>query len=302
MRKLASISSFVFCLTMFVACVSNEPIPENEDKDGYLPQTSLLQQILVNEDTASYSTHHNFQLEDNSNDSKKEDVTKIVLHYPFIDSFLNTSVKDSINKMIQNILLQDIMGEVTYVDVKERMQEFITDYKVHKKEMRAFHLPVASSWFFELTIDILLNSPRLMSMRVYKLEFTGGAHANPWTTYINLDLKSGTQLTLDELFVGDYGAELLMVAEAQFKEATNLNQDSSLAETIFEFSSGDFMLPQNFSIGKQGISFYYNPYDLGPFALGVISFQIPYNSLMSILNKNLLKLEAVEYYELPCLK
>jgi len=294
MEKIAPISSIVFCLTMFIACVSNEPVPEVEEKDTLLPQTSLLQQIAINEDTAIYSTHLNFQLEDNSQDYKKEDITKIILNYPFIDSFPDVSVKDSVNKIIQDILLQDITGEVAHVDVKERMQEFITDYKVHKKEMKEFNLPVASSWFFELTIGVLLNSPGLMSMRVHKLEFTGGAHANPWTTYLNLDLKSGRQLILDDLFVGDYESELLMVAESQFKEATNLNQDSSLAETSFEFSSGDFMLPQNFSIGKRGISFHYNPYDLGPFALGAISFEIPYDNLTSMLNKDLLKLEAVE--------
>ena len=292
MRQLGAISSLVFCLTMFVACVNEASHPNSEQADK-LRQAQFAHQLSTDGDTAYYSIQVDYKLGDGSDDYKKKDITKIVLSYPFIDSFSNKTIKDSINTTIRNILLQDVVGEIAYQSLEERMNEFVVDYKVYKKEMKEFGLPVSANWFYELTIDVLLNSPTLMSLRMHKLEFTGGAHANPWTNYLNLDLKTGKELTLNDLLTGDYQSQLLAVAESQFKESTNLAPDTNLLETNYEFSTGNFMLPENFSIGKNGLSFHYNPYDLGPFALGVISFEIPYKEILNMINKDLLVLEMV---------
>ncbi len=53
--------------------------------------------------------------------------------------------------------------------------------------------------------------------------------------------------------------------------------------TIDDFFFGEgFQLPENFAIKKEGIFFYYNPYEAAPYALGTTEFIISYKDLKDI--------------------
>lgn len=291
MNKAVSVGILFLGLYMLLSCTGDTTTvvtPEKEDN------SLLMHQLVLNADTAIYSIHVAYQLVDNSDNYQQENITKIVLTYPHIDSFRNKGIMDSVNKIVLNAILSDAVGISPPANLELYMKSFIGDYKDYKKEMKEFGIHFSAVWFYDLKIDVLLNSPNLLSLQVNKLEFTGGAHANPWTSYLNIDLKTGKILELKELMVGDYEPELLMSAESEFRKETNLAGDSSLVDSPYEFSSGNFELPENFSIGRNGISFYYNPYDLGPYALGSTSFEIPYKELLDIINKEKLVLEAVK--------
>ena len=155
-------------------------------------------QLAINADTAVYSFRTDYKLEDNSTDYQKENTTKIVLTYPVVSSFRNAMVKDSINKMVLDAILEDAVGLKPPTTVEAYMKLFIGDYRDYKKEAKGFGLQFSAIWFFDLKIDVLLNAPKLMSLQINKLEFTGGAHANPWTSYLNIDLTTGKTLVLKE--------------------------------------------------------------------------------------------------------
>lgn len=277
---------------MFVACTDEKTTTSEVASENLEIKDTLSYKIQVGSDTLYYSIRSIYEMEDGVRDYTQTDLTKTLFTYPFVDSFSTTAIKDSVNKVVQNLLLQDMMGDIRYESIEGRMLEFLKEYKEHKKEMLEFQLP-SSNWVFEMKIDVLLNRPSLLSFRVHKLEFTGGAHANSWTNYITIDLRTGKELDLKTLFVGDFEKELLKISETAFKQTLNLAVDTNLTETHYEFSAGEFMLPPNFSVGSQGLFFYYNPYDLGPFALGAISFEIPYKEILSIVDTNILLLEPI---------
>lgn len=291
-----AIGTILLSITMFVACTdattdmngSAEEVVENPPIKDTLPY-----QIIVGADTVHYTIQLAYKLDKKAKDHTQDDITKIVFTYPRVDSFSQVGIKDSINTIVQNLLLQDVVGELRHENIEARMLEFLEEYKEHQKEMLAFQLP-SGNWVFEMTIDVLLNRPSLLSLRVHQLEFTGGAHANTWTNYLTIDLSTGKVLNLKELFVENFEPQLLLISEAAFKRTLNLDLDTNLVETQYEFSTGDFMLPPNFSVGARGLHFYYNPYDLGPFALGTISFEIPYQEILSIIDTNVLLLEPLE--------
>lgn len=278
---------------MFVACTNETTVelPEASLKKTAI-QDSLPYQIQEGGDTLHYSMHSTYKMENGGRDYTQADLTKILFTYPLVDSFSINPIKDSVNRIIRDLLLQDVMGDVFYENVEDRMSSFLDEYKEHKKEMLEFQLP-SSNWVFEMQMDVLLNRPSLISFRVHKLEFTGGAHANTWTSYVTVDLRTGEALDLQALFVDDFKEKLLEISENAFKRTVNLDLDTNLIETHYEFSAGEFMLPPNFSVGTQGLYFYYNPYDLGPFALGAISFEIPYKEILSIVDTNVLLLEPI---------
>ena len=281
---------------MLVACTetdttnSDDQIEANEDASR---EDTLPRQIRLGADTVHYTNQLVYKLEDEAEDYTQNDLTKIVFTFPQIDSFLQTGIKDSINAIVQKLLLQDVVGELRYPNLEGRMLEFIAEYKEHKTEMIEFQLP-STNWVFEMKIDVLLNRPSLLSLRVSQLEFTGGAHANSLTNYLTVDLETGKVVRLKELFVEDFEQQLLIVSEAAFKQTLNLASDTNLVDTQYEFSTGEFMLPPNFSVGAKGLHFYYNPYDLGSFALGEISFEIPYRDILSIIDTNVLLLEPIQ--------
>ncbi|MBL4650051.1 MAG: DUF3298 and DUF4163 domain-containing protein [Aureispira sp.] len=288
------IGTIILSITMLVACTETIDTGDQiEVKENVSTKDTLPRQIVAGVDTVYYTIQLVYKLDGKSKDYTQNDLTKIVFTFPQVDSFSQTNIKDSINHIVQNLLLQNVVGELRYENVEGRMLEFLEEYKEHKTEMLEFQLP-SMNWVFEMDIDVLLNRPSLLSLRVNQLEFTGGAHANSWTNYLTIDLETGKTLSLENLFVADFEEELLTISEAAFKRTVNLALDTNLVETHYEFSSGEFMLPPHFSVGVEGLHFYYNPYDLGPFALGAISFDIPYREILSIIDTNVLLLEPME--------
>lgn len=296
MSQWGSIGTILLSITMFVACTETTTIDtgdQAEIKENIFLEDTLPRQIIIGADTVNYTIQLAYKLDGEAEDYTQNDITKIVFTFPKVDSFSQTNIKDSINRIVQNILLKDVVGELRYEHVEGRMLEFIEEYKEHKNEMLEFGLP-STNWVFEMKIDVLLNRPSLLSLRIHQLEFTGGAHANSLTNYLNIDLETGKILSLEELFIEDFEQELLTISEAAFKRRVNLDLDTNLVETHYEFSTGEFMLPPNFSVGAEGLHFYYNPYDLGAFALGTISFKIPYREILPIIDTNVLLLEPIE--------
>jgi hypothetical protein len=296
MSQWGFIGTILLSITMLVACTEVKPSNIDEQieiKENLLVKDTLPRQIIVGEDTVNYTIQLAYQLDGTTEDHTQNDITKIVFTFPKVDSFSKVGIKDSINRIVQKLLLQDVVGEVRYENVEGRMMEFMEEYKEHKTEMLEFGLP-SINWAFEMNIDVLLNSPSLLSLRVDQLEFTGGAHANSLTNYLTIDLKTGKVLNLEELFINDFEQELLSISESTFKRTVNLDLDTNLVDTHYEFSEGTFMLPPNFSVGPKGLHFHYNPYDLGAFALGAISFEIPYLEILPIIDTNVLFLEPFE--------
>lgn len=296
MSKWRSIGAILLSMGMFVACTNERAINTDgpiDIKDSLSIKEVLPRQVIVGEDTLCYSIQLAYKLDGEAEDYTRNDLTKIVFSYPWVDSFSQTSIKDSVNAIVQNLLLQDVVGELQYDDLETRMLEFLEEYKEHRKEMLEFQLP-SGNWVFEMKIDVLLNRPSLLSLRVNQLEFTGGAHANSWANYLTIDLGTGQVLNLKELFVENFEPTLLAISEAAFKRSLDLDLDTNLVDTQYEFSTGTFMLPPNFSVGAEGLHFYYNPYDLGAFALGAISFEVPYQEILSIIDTNVLLLEVLE--------
>lgn len=277
-----------FCV--WVSC-SNDNTVENGETNLTNP-ADIRYQIMMQGDTALYHIEEVYKLEDNSKDYQKENITKIIFSYPLIDSFKIPSIKDSVNLLIKNTTLTNAIDGIIYKTLQDCMEEFISDYKSLKKEMKDFGLPYNLNWFLEFKIDVLFNSPSLMSLRINKLEFTGGAHANPWTGYISIDMRTGKKVNLDELLLNPNDTILLALGEKYFRKSTGLSPDTNLLETHYEFNTGSFKLPDNFSVGKTGLSFHYNTYDLGPYSMGTLSFEIPYHELIAMIDKKRVLLEA----------
>ncbi len=219
---------------------------------------------------------------------KTEQSTQISISYPFLQSFKRSLVKDTINAIIQELLLLNTADEIAYNSLEERLESFIREYEMAKKEMEK-ELVLPSSWTCEVRIDVVLNTSRILALRFYEMNYTGGVHPNSFTRYFNFDMETGEMIALEDILVNDYRKPLLSIAEKCFKQTMDIASETPIAATAYEFPGGKFLLPRNFAITNTGLRFCFNPYDIGPYSMGTIEFEVPFDEILNILKQEALQ-------------
>lgn len=109
--------------------------------------------------------------------------------------------------------------------------------------------------------------------------YTGGAHGNYASSFINADLKGNKIWKLEEIMTVDSAKTSALLDEAARKHyglaATESLEGQYFVSTI--------RLNGNFYLTHKGITFCYNPYEIASYAQGQIFLFIPYNKIMNLL-------------------
>ncbi len=114
----------------------------------------------------------------------------------------------------------------------------------------------------------------------------GGAHGNTTIRFENFNPRTGERVELADLFVSGYEAKLLPLAQDRFREVRAIEEGVTLADAGFSFSENvAFTLSDNFAVEKDGLTFYYNPYEVAPYALGATELTLSYEELDGLLKE-----------------
>lgn len=112
----------------------------------------------------------------------------------------------------------------------------------------------------------------LVTYSISRWSFTGGAHCMYNIEYHTYSITDGYELSLADLFTAPQllGMEKLLREKLYTQYGTD--NDEGLAEQGFfpEYIA----LTENFQITPEGITFYYNPYAIGCYALGAVEVAI----------------------------
>jgi hypothetical protein len=84
---------------------------------------------------------------------------------------------------------------------------------------------------------------------------------------------------LDNFLKPDYNEQLTLLGNRVFRKTRELADTASLSESYFEFPENKFELNKNYGFTKNGIIFYYNNYEIAPYAAGPTELLIPYSDL-----------------------
>jgi len=138
------------------------------------------------------------------------------------------------------------------------------------------------------TVQVTYRSAQLLTLAEFSYNDGGGAHGNYGTSYTCIDLVHNRTLAImdvmDTLACRDIVKSLLV---KKFRTAYQLKKDDNLTEYLFE---NDIPITDNFYLTSKGIGFNYNPYEIGPYALGSVSLYIPFSELGPCLNPEFKKL------------
>lgn len=102
--------------------------------------------------------------------------------------------------------------------------------------------------------------------------YTGGAHGMYATTVHNYSLRGGYELTLGDLLTPVQLSGLDSLIRHRLYSLYQVTDDAGLE--ALGFFPDEIRATENFACTETGLTFYYNPYDIGCYALGDVELSL----------------------------
>ena len=131
---------------------------------------------------------------------------------------------------------------------------------------------------------------RLATFRLFHASYTGGAHSNYAESYITVDLEKRRVLNIADIVAeGKMGALDALLQEwydafiLENNEEYNGNNGAAVIRQHKEIFSKKAELTDSFELTTDGLAFHYSPYEIAPFAAGVVKLTVTPDELKGIL-------------------
>ena len=117
---------------------------------------------------------------------------------------------------------------------------------------------------------------KILSVRMYHDEYTGGAHPNYGVTALNYDIETGEVLELQDVVTDVPRLAYTLADKIQHKY--DYEQFDGLLEQLKKYKGDDY----TWTLGPQGITFWFSPYEIAPYAAGLLTTTITYTEWPTI--------------------
>lgn len=207
--------------------------------------------------------------------AEKTSVYEITAHYPEF-SGIPTNEKE-VNALI-----------------KELIDNEINSYKTDLNEAVSFD--GTTTGIFNADTSVMLENTDLISVRFnISTYMSGAAHSFNYVKGLNIDVSKGKAIELGDIFTDDYLNIFSDLTRTKLLQARAKAQEDPLDQQQEQWiREGTDPREENFSsfvLGAQDITVIFNPYQVAPYAEGIIDVPIPYTDV-----KGIIKTESpVEY-------
>jgi hypothetical protein len=169
-----------------------------------------------------------------------------------------------------------------YLENYKSLEEDFVQEKENSKDA-----PVAS-WFFYyemLSNEITFNKAGLLCYSVNLEHYTGGAHgASVYMNYV-LNLQTGEVITEEDIFTEGSQDVLALILVDKIARQNNVTDAKELEELGF-FSIDEIFPNGNFLVDEEGITFYFNEYEIAAYVVGVSRVKLRYADIKPLLKKD----------------
>jgi hypothetical protein len=222
----------------------------------------------INKASDATVNFENIKVEKNSNALTSDSTYKVSVTYSNpVDAPVYLS--DSIMKQTKLLLASwfDVTGKFDLnVSVKNHFDEYFKQVLENKfPEYNVFELEISPGEIFQ--------NKQIISFIYNWVVYEGGAHNNFGKFCFTLDKKTGKKLKFGDLIKNE--AEFLKIAETEFKIQSGIKENEEISN-LYTFKDNKFHLADNFVFTPAGVIFYYNPYEIAPYAIGMIELALPY--------------------------
>lgn len=166
--------------------------------------------------------------------------------------------------------LSELWSGIQAEDYEEWIDSAQEFYNIIDKEY-------SPNYYFLEDAELTRSDSSVISFRGYYAQYTGGVHGNYGYVGTTIDVESGRELVLEDL---------LSNAEEFYDKAVSYITEE-LAENYGDglFSEYEKYVAETFSghrtvswyLNAAGIVIIYNPYEVGPYAMGTVEVTLPYS-------------------------
>ncbi len=212
---------------------------------------------------------------------------------PKFESNISVKVAESANKeleaRINNSILYAIFGYEN-MSINAAIDSFMANaykeyYDLRPEYFNQKQMNKNPVWFnFQYNLDTEVEYGRDNTI-IYKIEchnFSGGAHPNTVVTYINFDPATGNEIKLDDIFKENYEEYLNNRLTDALADKRGAKDRKEIKEKGY-LNFNDIYPTENFMLKKDSIHFFYNRYDIAPYAAGTTTLGFPYEELSEIM-------------------
>jgi len=196
----------------------------------------------------------------------------------YVVTGMKVEARQALNSTIisQAFDMEDGGGSLEEVAIRYRenlIDEYMNENAVLESGVR--------SWEDHLTGSFQARYKGWKNYLVSYYSFRGGAHGIQTLSHIVFDAKTGLQVSEADLFAPGYEAPVAQLIRAAI-QASMEKDDPELLQLV----NLEEVVPNgNFGLYEEGIEWLYQPYEVGPYALGIVSATIPWEELKPYLKQ-----------------
>jgi len=200
----------------------------------------------------------------------------------YVEIFGDDAISEKINKKIKNFIFTSLLLGEDSIPTAKTIQEAATGFiEVYNADKAQFP-DMAGEYFAEISVNEIYTTKEHLCFEMRQYLFTGGAHGYGTTSFLNIDPKTGEELTSKELFKNH--KEFITFAEKKFRTQQKIAQDQSINDNGFWFENDEFYLPESVGFTQDSLIFVYNQYDIASYADGPIELKIAMKEAESFLS------------------
>ena len=156
-----------------------------------------------------------------------------------------------------------------------------------EKAMKELGKPFAA-WEHEVSMHAYFQTPTLLTVGISTYDYSGGAHPNHWIEFMSFAAVGGKarQLTLKDFFRPGFDAAShvsnLVIKKLKAEEGADWVRNGEVKKL-------DSKMLQRFTPDKGGMVWFFNPYEVGPYAAGDFEVKLTLKELGPKFRAELLK-------------
>jgi hypothetical protein len=129
-----------------------------------------------------------------------------------------------------------------------------------------------------MNYSVKMNQNCYLSVYFDKYEYTGGAHGTTLRTSVTYGLQTGQKIRLQDLFRPGQNWRRLIIEQIMLIADKRMSEDPVYFDNYRELIVKNFN-ENSFYLTPAGVVIYYQQYEVGPYAIGIVEFEIPYSDL-----------------------
>ncbi|WP_373840593.1 DUF3298 and DUF4163 domain-containing protein [Bacteroides heparinolyticus] len=226
----------------------------------------------------------------------------LIVRFTYAAKSSDIKLRDSLNSFLVSAFFGDKYINMKPEEaIKKYTEKYINDYRndlepMYKKDEQeqeeGMNLEGWYSFYRSVEGRVKNYFKHLLVYRIDYNEYTGGAHGIYMATFLNMDLHTLSPVRLDDLFANDYKEALTDLLWNQLMADNKVKTRQEL-EDIGYATTGELVPTENFYLTPQGITFYYNVYDIAPYVMGPIEITLPYEIMQHLLKDDCMVLNEI---------